>query len=123
MNKRKEDWANDDNKFDIDLRRGQLAESELVKVLCSDTIEVKRDFLANKTGNIAVEFESRGNLSGILTTEATHWAFVLDNMTIIVEISKLKKFMDNTNSKIVKGGDDNTSKMVLIPLMELFRYA
>lgn len=111
------------NKFDVDLKTGQLAEAELVEIIGGNKLEVKRDFMASKTGNIAVEYESRGEFSGILTTEAEHYAFVLDNMTIIIETAQLKELMNIPSAKIVTGGDDGTSTMVLIPLSEVIKYA
>lgn len=56
---------NNDCKYDI---KGILA-GDLV------TFEVKEDIRCADTGNIVVEFESRGIPSGISTTEADFWVF------------------------------------------------
>ena len=63
----------DRKKFDIDLHYGQ------VRKICSryvarQKIEVKseRD-MWQRTGNIAIEYESYGKPSGINVTEADYW--------------------------------------------------
>ena len=62
--------------FRYDLKRGQEAEEWFAGLLTSDSIECKRDYRAHDTGNVFVEFESRGKPSGIRKTEAEHWAFI-----------------------------------------------
>ena len=41
-------------------------------------IEVKRDRIAHRTGNLAVEVTQKGRASGIAVTGAHFWAFVVD---------------------------------------------
>ena len=91
-------------------------------------IEVKTDRKWKETGNIAVEFMSRGKKSGISITEAKYWAFILDNDSkvegiIILPIDSLKQLSREyySQGKITKGGDYNTSDMVLIPLSEIWK--
>jgi len=108
--------------FDINLAEGLAGESELVSIL--ETVEVKTDFLTDTTGNVAVEYESRGEPSGISTTKAKYWAFKLVNMGVIVliETDKLKTICRqyfHEEERNVIGGDDDTSKMLLIPAGEL----
>ncbi len=38
-------------------------------------LEIKSDYSAAETGNIVIEYSSRGKASGILTTEANLWAY------------------------------------------------
>lgn len=57
-----------DSRWDINLKEGQIAETELKKLLNSDAIEVKRDFGVSTTGNVAVEFMCGGKPSGISVT-------------------------------------------------------
>ena len=65
----------------------QLAES-LLKGESIGAVEVKTDGRWRDTGNVYVEFECQHDgvwrRSGIATTTATHWAFVLDDAGIIV---------------------------------------
>lgn len=112
---------NKDNRFDIDLARGELAELELVKLMMGTKLEVKRDFMAHKTGNVAIEFMSRGKLSGISVSESSHYAIMTDNVTIIIEVERLKEICREWYKEhgFVVGGDDNTSRIVLLPTSKL----
>ena len=47
--------------FKYDLEIGQVKEKELGDIFNNSTIEVKNDLSAHKTGNVFVEYESRGN--------------------------------------------------------------
>ena len=115
--------SNYNKDFDLNLAEGLSGESELSTIL--ETVEVKTDFLTNETGNVAVEYESRGEPSGISTTKAKYWAFKLVNMGVIVliETSKLKAicrqyYVEHPDSAVV-GGDDDTSMLILLPVGQL----
>src|SRR5687767_5141174 len=71
--------------FDLDLQYGQDAEGRLLKILEMDgeQVEVKSDRRAPETGNIFVEYASRGKDSGIRTTTAAFWAYELGQGTDI----------------------------------------
>ena len=111
------------NVFKYDLKLGQVGEKYLSKILTDKKIEVKTDFKASKTGNIFIEYRSRGKPSGISTSESDFYAFILSNeLIILIEKDELKKrcrIYLNTN-RDVKGGDSNTSKEILLPVKELF---
>ena len=63
--------------FDICLEFGEKYENELQKILESKQIEIKTDRITQRTGNVFVEFESRGKESGILKTTALYWVFCI----------------------------------------------
>ena len=108
--------------FRHDLEVGQLSEKFLADLLENRTIEVKRDFLASKTGNVFVEYESRGKPSGIATSTADYWAFVLDDERIIMIPRGLLKVMAREAfeaESLATGGDSNTSRGVLVRVREL----
>ncbi len=65
------------NDFKYDLKIGQLGEKHLANILENKKIEVKTDFQAMKTGNIFVEYSSRGFKSGIATTQADYYCFII----------------------------------------------
>ena len=67
-------------KFDIDLAYGTVREEKIADMLTNKKIEVKTDFQAKDTGNVFIEYKSRGKLSGISTTHA-EW-FCLQNWTL-----------------------------------------
>ena len=108
--------------FRYDLKVGQLHEKMLADLLESKTVEVKRDFRASQTGKVFVEFFCRGKPSGISTTEADFWCFILDGETaIMLPTSKLKSLADKAadNNKVVSGGDKNLSHGLLIKVADL----
>lgn len=110
--------------FRYDLKVGQMAESWLADILMSKTIEIKRDFKASRTGRVFVEFFSRGKPSGISTTEANFWAFIIDDETVVIlPTERLKALVQEAQDegKIWKGGDSNTSQGVLIDLERLVK--
>ena len=110
------------NDFKYDLKIGQLGEKHLANILENKKIEVKTAFQAMKTGNIFVEYSSRGFKSGIATTQADYYCFIISNeVMILIETEHLKTICRryiNTGRDVV-GGDMNTSKGLLIPLQDL----
>jgi hypothetical protein len=110
------------NDFKHDLKVGITKEKELGEIFQGATIEVKYDLKAPKTGNVFVEYKSRGKLSGISTSEAEYYCFCLGDTFHLIKTEQLKKVCRkyiNTNRDIL-GGDSNTSKGVLLPIKELF---
>ena len=110
--------------FRYDLKVGQLQEKWLAELLSSKKIEVKRDFKASRTGKVFVEFFCRGKPSGISTTEAEFWAFILDGETVILlPTEKVKSLVEEAkqSGKVVSGGDSNVSQGALIKLERLLK--
>ena len=114
-------------KFDIDLEYGKVREQLVADMLQDKKIEVKseRD-IWQKTGNIAIEYESYGNPSGINATESDYWFHNLcigDDVfaTVVFKTKNLKRIINNLDYKrSVAGGDHNASKMYLLNLKKLF---
>ena len=80
-------------------------------------MEVKTDNYVddnNDTGNIAIEIRYRGKPSGISTT----------NNLWMMPCDKLKRFIKENikDLKVVKGGDNNWSELVLIPRKKYAQY-
>ena len=117
----------DRKKFDLDLEYGQVREDEVASMLQDKKIEVKseRD-VWQRTGNIAIEYQSWGKPSGIAATEADFWFHNLcvgDDIyaTIVFRVDILKKIIDNLDSvRSVSGGDGNASRMYLLNLQKIF---
>ena len=119
------------NKFDLDLDFGKVGERYIEQVFEGDgRIEVKteRDIWAT-TGNIAIEVRCRGKLSGISTTDARTWIQLLsvDNVIkggFIMPVKQLKarikELHESGEARMVMGGDDDASQLVLIPINKLF---
>ena len=118
-------------KFDHDLEFGQLGEDFVKSMQSKNTkIEVKteRD-IWKTTGNIAIEIRCRGKKSGISVTEAETWVHLLSYENNIEGgfifstkylKDKIVEMHKNKEIKLVMGGDDNMSQMVLIPIEKLF---
>ena len=126
----KDSEFNNDNKFDIDLKVGQSYEKSLAEILRFGKVEVKTEIDTwRHTGNIAIEIRCRGKKSGISVTEAQTWIHLLSYKNkieggFIFQTKYLKdkivEMHKNKTIKIVMGGDDNMSQMVLIPIKDLF---
>lgn len=113
---------NYNNDFRHDLSVGQLGEQALGTILEHKKIEVKTDLQAHRTGNVFVEYKSRGKLSGISTSEADYWCFIVSNYQLaMIATGKLKELARQNWSRQVKGGDSNTSDGILIPVKELLK--
>ncbi len=108
--------------FDLDLAYGESRENVLAQALGNESkIEVKSDRQAVKTGNIYVEYESRGKPSGISTTTAEWWAYeVLPAVFVLMPTSRLRYLVDEQRKvRFVRGGDNNSSKGVLLKVASL----
>ena len=82
-------------------------------------VEVKCDRMAHKTYNLYVEVYSRGKESGICTTEADYWLFIIyyANVSLLLPTAKVRQLCKECfTGSYVYGGDENTSKGILIPL-------
>ena len=114
------------NDFKYDLKLGQKGENLLAKILKAkgDTVEVKTDFRALETGNLFIEYESRGKKSGIAISEAVWYSFVLSNSIIItITTEKLKEICReyHQTKRDIRGGDENTSKGILLPIDRILK--
>ena len=108
--------------FAFDLALGQAEEIWLADLLRGKTVEVKRDFIASRTGNVFVEFQSRGKASGLATTRADFWAFILDGERVIIVPTQFLQQVARKaykQGRTVRGGDNNTSEGVLVRVKEL----
>lgn len=116
---------NNDKRFDIDLQYGQVFEQKVADMLQNKKIEVKTERDKWKdTGNIVIEFESRGRPSGIASTEAEYWFHNLaigDNivMTLVLPTKTLRNYIAKNNPRMIRGGDNMTSRLYLIKLQDL----
>jgi hypothetical protein len=109
--------------FEYDLAVGMLSEKALGEILDNKTIEVKSDIKARDTGNLFIEYESRGKPSGISRTKADFYCFDIGHLFILIETQKLKDIIRpllGTSSEKL-GGDENTSKGILLPLTKILK--
>lgn len=106
-----------------DLSVGEMAEDWVYLIMGKGSkIEVKTDSMAHSTGNVYIEVYSRGNKSGISTTSADYWIYMIEQTgsAIIIPVDRLKKLVRKYYELkgFTLGGDNNTSKGVLIPVKE-----
>jgi hypothetical protein len=118
---------NNDKRFDLDLQYGQVFEKKVADMLQNSTIEVKTEREKWKsTGNIVIEFESRGKPSGIAATEADYWFHNLALgedivMTLVFPTKILRNYIAQAMPRVVRGGDNNTSRLYLLNLQSLVK--
>ena len=124
------------NDFKYDLKIGQAKENELASILSDSTIEVKYDKYSNDTFFIEVcskRFKMgkwRIVESGLSKTEATHYALIKSNITIIITTIDLMCIVSNHIKKsglsfkenLVSGGDGMRTKGILITIEEITNY-
>jgi hypothetical protein len=108
--------------FTKDLSYGKKHEKLVMKSL--ENFELKTDRMAHKTGNVYVEFKSRGKDSGITTSKSDTWIFKIPNgrdthlFSIHIPLTRLRKLVSK-DYKVVPGGDNLTSRGYLVPLTDL----
>lgn len=78
-----------------------------------ETIEIKNDFYASKSGNVAIEYYNpRSNKpSGINITQSDIWCHIIDEEMFVVRTDILREFVDTEEPKrvIKRAGDGNAS--------------
>lgn len=123
-------------KFDLDLKFGQQGEQWLRTLGAPGglKIEVKteRDQWFS-TGNLVFEYRCRGKPSGVSTTEADFWVQILSKDGVVYGMmgwptAQLKAFLRTVvkrpgdyGARLVNGGDDKASEMVVIPISQLHK--
>jgi hypothetical protein len=102
---------NNDKRYDIRYTTQERVE---------ETLEVKTDRLFSQTGNVAIEIQSRGKKSGIITSQATRWVYKLGEQMHIVDTATLRANLrasyEAAKVKLITGGDDGTSLLLLVPV-------
>lgn len=123
--------------FDIDVAVGAQAELFVAKIMDSlgarSSVEVKYDAQYVKTGNVYVEYKclrkGKWTPSGIATTKAAFWAFVLgmDTFCFVIATDTLKEAArDRWNYPSSRVGLDKGShptKGVILPVDWLANYS
>jgi len=89
------------------------------------TFEVKEDFMSWKTGNVALEFECRGKLSGFNTTEADYYIYKIHGKNgihfYLFKIENILKMVsDKAWFRVVNGGDKDSNSMNYLFKYETF---
>jgi len=116
---------NSDFKYDL-LTSGLIGETFIHRLLENKKIEVKNEEkISSITGNFYIEYECRGKMSGLATSEADFYAFKLsEERAFIISTLELKqKIKELVKSgkafANIKGGDSNLSTGVLVKIKDL----
>ena len=120
--------------FDIDLKFGLIHENKIKELFeGKEKIEVKAERDKWKTtGNMVIEIKYKGNNSGLFATEADWWIHIFTSdgdvaMALMIPVNNLKRLvvslLDKGRARIVYGGDDNNSKLILIPITEVVKHS
>jgi hypothetical protein len=108
--------TNDDGRYDVRFTmEGQTY-----------TAEVKEDRMYHTTQNLALEYESRNKKSGVASSVADFWCYVLDkgcgyDGIYFVRLNKLRRHLQTHQYPQSLGGDDGTSKLYLVPITRFIR--
>lgn len=79
------------------------------------TFEIKEDFMCEETGNVSVEFKSRGKPSGIMVSKAEWWLYKVhqEDNKIGVYVNRLDELKGMVRQRLftrkVNGGDRNSN--------------
>ena len=112
--------------FDLDLAVGHQGEALVEQLLTGGaTVEVKTDLKWKETGNLYIETVcwSHNNenwyLSGLSSTKASYWAFVLEGTTLLVPTEVLKQVVTARGRAITCNIPANPSKGYLIKVEDI----
>ena len=119
------------NNFDIDLDFGEKGEKWVVKLFEGNSkVEVKTERgLWQDTGNIAIEIRYKNKPSGLSTTDADTWIHLLESdgeifggflLPVFYLKKRAKSLLAVDLARIVKGGDNNDSTLLLIPIEDIY---
>jgi len=87
------------------------------------SVEIKADRLVQKTGNFFIEYECKGNLSGLQSSKSTHYLLInssLENDAYLIKTIELKNLC--INCRKIRGGDNMASKGFLLSINLLKRF-
>jgi hypothetical protein len=117
---------NFNNDFKFDLEFGVLdGETWFHELVTNKKVEVKSDRRTSETGNVYIEYWSRGKPSGISSSQADFYVYkVGEDKAILISTSQLrqriKQLVKLGKARMnVKGGDNNTSLGILCKLTDL----
>ena len=121
-------------KFDIDLKFGLIHEKKIKELFeGKGKIEVKAERDKWKsTGNMVIEIKYKDKNSGLYATEADWWVHIFTSkgnvaMALMIPVNNLKRLvvslLDKGIARVVHGGDDNNSQLILVPIVEVIKHS
>lgn len=84
---------------------------------------MKYDLKVEETGNIAIEYESRGKPTGIAITEADYWVYKFLGQFFIFRTSelKVKLYDEKAFDRKATGGDPGSKTRMFLVRKERFK--
>ena len=109
------------------IKEGYHKEYDIMIPEINKTIEVKKDFKSQYTGNVVIEMEMNNRPSGLQTTTADWWVFHLDETEIVwITLERLKEMVELEGYKLVEfigEGDEISKQAYLVPKKDLYMYS
>ena len=109
------------------IKEGYHKEYDIMIPEIDKTIEVKKDFKSQYTGNVVIEMEMNNRPSGLQTTTADWWVFHLDETEIVwITLERLKEMVEFEDYKLVEfigEGDEISKQAYLVPKKDLYMYS
>lgn len=81
------------------------------------SVEIKRDTMADKTGNIPYETKSNSNVGCLERSKADYIFWVTDNHIYWHSLTSIRKYIDLTEPVLIKMGDN--ARGYLLPIEDL----
>ena len=115
--------------WDLDLRFGQEGEVMVNSLLTApvETVEVKRDRRWKETGNLYIETECWSDAlscwygSGVTTSKASHWSFILEDAVLIIPTDSVRKAITDYGIKREMNRSEYSTKGFTITVAELLK--
>lgn len=107
----------DYDKYEIMAGYHKEYDIKIIKDDITTTYEIKSDRQASVTNNLAIEYEYRGNDSGLYASTADYWIYFIvhKNYEEVYKIPYTKLKCIAEKCRRVTGGDGKLSKMFIIP--------
>ncbi len=127
---------NRDSKFDLQLSAALVAERRLAEIFRTATferVELKTEtYQWRRTGNVVIEYESRGRPSGIAVSQADHWVLDLradDGSPMGFFVLPREVLREHCRQAwlegryFTNGGDDKAQSGILLRVHDLLKLA
>tara|TARA_R110002049_G_scaffold32266_1_gene107833 strand:+ start:701 stop:1153 length:453 start_codon:yes stop_codon:yes gene_type:complete len=99
------------------LKEGYHKEYDIMIPEINKTVEVKKDFKSQYTGNVVIEIEMNNRPSGLETSTADWWVFHLNDIELVwIKLKRLKELVKSEDYNLVEfiGKGDTISKLAYL---------
>ena len=108
-------------------KKGYFKPWDIIVPEIDTTVEVKRDFKCQETGNLVIETFMNGNPSGLAATKADWWVFHSEEDQLIwIKPDLIKDMILIRGFKQVEfigNGDEISKKAYLVPKIEVINFS